>query len=124
MMKSVRNTLERNEFFFDYAYEARVIKVSGCGNNHIVRHKTLSVEVEELLLLKRADRILCAQNGFAQRIVLPEILGKKFVDQVIRIVLVHLDFFKDHTFFAVDVLFGEDRIQDQIAQNIYCNRQV
>src|SRR5215470_3694749 len=40
------------------------------------------------------------------------------MDQVIGIVLVHLDLFQDHAFFAGDVFGLENGIEDKVAENI------
>ena len=56
--------------------------------------------------------------------VLPEILGKDFMHQIIRIVLIHLDLFQNHALFAGNVLGIESWIEDQVAQNVDGNRQM
>src|SRR5215470_5130319 len=55
---------------------------------------------------------------------LPEILREDFVNEVVGIVLVHLNFFENDPAFAGDVLIIKNRIQNQIAQNIERNRQM
>ncbi len=59
-----------------------------------------------------------AQDRLAERMILPEILGKDFVDEIVGIIFVHLDLFDDHAAFADDVGGIEDGIQNQVAQNI------
>src|SRR5207253_11416799 len=56
--------------------------------------------------------------------ILPEILREDFMDEVVRIVLIHLNFFEDDSPHAASILDGEDWVQHQIAQDIYRNRQV
>src|SRR5438132_12261633 len=56
--------------------------------------------------------------------ILPEILREDFMDEVVRIVLIHLNFFEDDSPLAANILDGEDWVQHQIAQDIYRNRQV
>ena len=51
--------------------------------------------------------------------VSPEILREDFVDEVIRVVLVHLDFFQDDPAFLPDVLHIEDRPQHQVAEHVH-----
>ena len=46
------------------------------------------------------------------------------MDEVIGIVLVHLQLFEDHALFLVDVLFAEQRIQDQVGQDVEGQRQM
>src|SRR5271167_3625919 len=52
--------------------------------------------------------------------VLEEILGEDFVDEIIGIIFVHFDLFHDDAAFAGDVGGIEDWVQNQVAQNIEC----
>ena len=55
--------------------------------------------------------------------IFPEILGEDFVDEIVRIVFVHLDFFHDHAALAGDVGGIEHRVQNQVAENIERGRE-
>ena len=59
-----------------------------------------------------------------ERMVFPEILGEDFVDQVVGIVLVHLDLFEDDAALAADVLGIEDRVQHQVAEHVHGDGQM
>ncbi len=48
----------------------------------------------------------------------PEILREKLVDQILRIVLGHADFFLDHALLAFDVVIRELRIEDHIGNDV------
>src|SRR5262249_18516591 len=63
-------------------------------------------------------------DGLAQRMVTPEVLDEDFVDEVIGIVLIHLDLFQNYAEFTADILGIENRIQHQVAQNVERDRQV
>ena len=76
------------------------------------------------LLIEAAHRVLGSGDGLAQRMIFPEILREDLVDQVIGIVLIHLDLFQDHPALAPQIGEIEDRVQHQIAEHIHCNRQV
>src|SRR6266404_1209923 len=56
--------------------------------------------------------------------VLPEILSEDLMDEVIGIVLIHLDFFQDDATLASDVLGIENRIQHQVAEHVERNRKM
>src|SRR6185312_16804164 len=56
--------------------------------------------------------------------ILPKILSEDFMNEVVGIVLVHLDLFENHAALARDVLVIKDRIQHQIAQNVERNREM
>src|SRR5205085_11712191 len=47
----------------------------------------------------------------AQCMVLPEVLGKDLMDQIIRIVLIHLDLFQDDALFPRNIFGIEDGVQ-------------
>src|SRR5580700_197331 len=56
--------------------------------------------------------------------IFPETLGKDFVDEVVGVVLVHLDLFEDDAAFAGDILVSEIGIQYQVAENFKRQRHV
>ena len=47
--------------------------------------------------------------------IFPKVLREDFVNQVIGVVLVHLDLFKNHAAFTDDVFVREDGIEHKIA---------
>src|SRR5204863_5357149 len=66
-----------------------------------------------------SDRIFGAEDGLAQWLVLPEILGEDLMYQIIWIVLVHLDLFEDHALLSADVVWLENRIQDEVTEHVH-----
>src|SRR5580765_1391672 len=56
--------------------------------------------------------------------ILPEILCEDFVDDVIRIVLIHLDFFENHTALPLDVFRLKDWTEYKVAQYVQCDRKM
>ena len=50
--------------------------------------------------------------------IFPEILGKDLVDEVIGIILVHLDLFEDHAALAGNVVCRECGVQHQVGENL------
>ena len=56
--------------------------------------------------------------------IFPETLREDFVDEIVGIVLVHLDFFENHAALAGNVAGIEDRMQHEIAQNVHGERKV
>ncbi len=101
-----------------------MVEITRCGDDHVVWRKALSIKIEYIVLLKGADCFFCPQNRFSESVVFPEILGEDFVDEVIRIVLVHFDLFQNHAFFAGNIFGGEHRVEYEIAQNIDRHRHV
>ncbi len=123
-MEAVGYARQSGKLGFDQVDEFAVVQISRRGDDHVIRRKALPVEVEYVVLLEGTDSFLGAQNRFAESVVFPEILCEDFVDEVIRIVLVHLDFFQNHAFFAGNIFGGEHRIEYEIAQNINRHRHV
>ena len=56
--------------------------------------------------------------------ILPEVLGKDLVDEIVGIILVHFDLFQNDAPLTSDILNGEDRVEYQIAEYVESNRQV
>ncbi len=56
--------------------------------------------------------------------ILPKILRKNLMHEVIGVVLIHLDLFHDHAPLAGNVIYIEDGIQHQIAEHIHGNGHV
>src|SRR3954451_13654957 len=95
-----------------------MIKISGSRDNDVVGRKPVSVRVENRWPLKPLNRLFGAEDRLAKRMVLPEILCEDLVDQIIGVILVHLDFFHDDAALAANVGVIEYRVQDQIAEDI------
>ena len=62
------------------------------------------ISFEHGLAFKAFHGFFGSEDGLAEGMVFPKILGEDFVDEVVRIVLIHLDLFEDHAAFAGDVL--------------------
>ena len=56
--------------------------------------------------------------------ILPEALREDFVDEVVGVVLVHLNFFEDDAALAGNIAGIEDRVKREIAEHIHGERQV
>ena len=56
--------------------------------------------------------------------IAPEPFREDLVDQIVGRVLDHLDLFEDHLLLALDVFFGEERIADQIGEDVDRERQM
>ena len=90
----------------------------GGGYDDVAGREAVSIGLEHGLTLEFLHRFFCAQDWLAEGMIFPEILGKDFVDEVVGIVLVHLDLFENHAAFAGDILGGERRMQNQIGENL------
>ncbi len=104
--------------------ELIVVEMSGGGDDNVSGSEAVRVSVEHGLALEFLYRFFGAQDRLAQGMIFPEILGEDFVDEVVGVVLVHLDFFEDDAALAGDVLGGERRVQNQVGENIKCNRNM
>src|SRR5215469_18085729 len=121
---AVRDRLESGKTLLNQVNKFCVIQVPRSGDDDVVRPEPLPIETEQVFLPERAYCLLGSQNGFAQWMIFPEVLGEDLVDEVVGIVFVHLDLFQDHALFAHDVFGIEYRIQDQVAQDIDGDRQM
>ena len=99
-------------------------QITGGADDQVSGLEAAAVHVEQQVALEAAHCFLGAEDRLAERVIFPEILREDLMDQVVRIILVHLDLFEDDAPLTVDVLKVEDRIQDQVAQHIHCNRKV
>ncbi len=54
----------------------------------------------------------------AERVVFPESLGEDFVDEIVGVVLVHLDLFEDDAALAGDFIAGEDGVEHEVGEHI------
>ncbi len=111
-MEAVAHGLHTGKVLGHKFDEAFVIQMARRRDDHVSRRKALAIEVEDGSALEALDGVSSPQNRTSQRVILPEVLGKNFVDEVVRVVLVHLDFFKDYPALSADVLVIKNRIQD------------
>ena len=102
----------------DQVDEGVVLEVAGGGEDHVACREALPIEADEGVLFEAADGFVGAEDGLAEGVVLPEILGKDLVDEVVGVVLVHLDLFEDDAALAGDVLGGEDRVEDEVGEDV------
>src|ERR1700756_4638967 len=56
--------------------------------------------------------------------ILPEVLREDLMDEVVGVILIHLDFFHDHAAFPGDVGGIEYGIEHQVAENVERHRDV
>src|SRR5262245_26669870 len=99
-----------------------MLKMTGGGDHQIPRREFFAIEVEQRGLLQAAYRFFRSQDRLAERMILPEALDEDLMDEVIRIVFIHLDLLKDHPLFTGDVLVFKERVEYQIADHINRNR--
>src|ERR1051325_9778398 len=99
------------EMLADQIHKMLMIQMSSRSNDHVPRNKTLSIKIDDRCALEAPNRIAGAQNRTAERVVFPKVLSKDFMNEVVGIVLIHLDFFQDDTAFTRDVLRIKCRIK-------------
>ena len=64
------------------------------------------------------------QDGPAERVTFPDLRGEEVMDQVVGRVLHHLDLLEHNRLFALELLGVEDRVQEDVGQEIDRERQV
>ena len=101
-----------------------VIEVSDRDHHEIRRDVGLREIVAQRFLIEGADARRRAENRPPERMVVPETLGEQLVDQVVGRVLDHLDLFEDDLLLALDVFVQEQRVGDQVRQDLDRQRQM
>jgi len=91
--------------------------MSGGGYDNIAGREPVGIGVEHGLALEFLYGFFGPQDGFAERMIFPEVLGEDFVDEIIGIVFVHFNFFEDDAALAGNVLGSESWVQNQIGEN-------
>jgi hypothetical protein len=104
----------------DLGDEGVVVEMAGGGEDHVARRETAGVVVEDDLLVEAGDSLGGAQDGAAEGVAFPEVLGEGFVDEVVGVVLVHFDLFEDDPLLASNVLRGEGGVEDEVSQKVKC----
>src|SRR6185312_12565889 len=117
-VKTIGHGFHIRKMLGNHFHELRMIQISGSGDDHVTRRKSLAIKIKHRSAVEFLDRVASAKDRPTQGMILPEILGKDFVDEVIGIVFAHLDLFENHAALAADVLRIENRIQHQVAENI------
>src|SRR5579884_2632821 len=117
-MKAIRPALQNRELLPHQLYQMLVLEIPRGANDHVVGDKETAIVIEQELMLESPYCLFCAKDRLAKRVILPEILGEDLVHEVIGIVLVHLDFFEDDAPFASDFLFVENRVQNDVADDV------
>ncbi len=112
------------EMFDHQVHELFVLQMAGGTNDHVAGSKSLLVEIPHRIAFEFLYRVFGSQDRLAQRMILPEILGEDFMDQIVRIVLIHLDLFQNHAPLASDILRVKDRVQHQVAEHVHGDRQM
>src|SRR5580692_8589563 len=85
-MKSVLDRLHVLEVFGHKLHELLMLQIPRRADNQIAGCETLPVETEDGIALEGFHRFLGSKDRLAQRVILPEILGKDLVDEVVRAV--------------------------------------
>src|SRR5262245_48971953 len=123
-VKAVCGRLHLIEMFRDQLNKLPVIQIPRGRNDEITRNETLPVEIKHKRLLKPFHGFLGAEDRLSEWMVLPEVLSENFMDEVVRIVLVHLDFFQNHSALADNVVHRKYGVQDEIRKHVEGDGQV
>ena len=109
---------ERGEFFGDGLDELVVVELSGGGEDHVAATEALAVVAEEGVLVEGGDGFRGAEDGLAEGLVFPEVLGEELVDEDVGVVFVDFDFLEDDAALALDVGMGEGGVEDQVGEDV------
>src|SRR5213596_2779054 len=91
----------------------------------MMRGGTYSSEVgEHRRAIVTVHGLARAEDRASERMALPELCGEEVMDQVVGRVLHHLDLLEHNRLFALELLGVEDRVQEDVGQEIDRERQV
>ena len=82
------------------------------------RGEAAAVMVEDRLLREAADRFDGAEDGAAEGVIFPEVLGEGLVYKIVGVVLIHLDLFQDDALLTSQIGLRKLWMQHQVAQDI------
>jgi hypothetical protein len=101
-----------------------VIEEAGRGDHQLAPPVPVVVELPQRLHAHGLDRLPGSQDRAAVRVPLPERLAVQLEDEVVGGVLHGRDLFQDHLALQFQVLGPEERVQDQVRQDLQGVRQV
>src|SRR5664280_535198 len=90
------------------------------GEDHVAWSEAAGVKVEDDLLGEAGYGLDGAEDGAAEGMALPEVLSKGLVDEVVGVILVHLDLFEDDALLAGNVVRREGGMEDEVGQKVKC----
>ncbi len=105
-------------------HQASVIQIAGGGDQDIGRRVITPVIIADHPLIERANGVLAADDGLAERMILIEIAGEDIVQKIFGIVHLHLQLFQDDALFLLDVLFAKQRVAHHVGQDVEGQRQM
>ena len=114
----VRAGLERTEFLLDKGYEFVVVEVAGSGEDHVLRGKAALMVAEDGIASEAGDSFGGAEDRTSDGMILPEFSGECFVDEVVGVVLVHLNFFQDDALLALKVGLREVGVKNEVGEDV------
>src|SRR2546422_865793 len=88
------------------------------------RHVLLAEVGEHRRAIVTVHRLARAEDRASERMALPELCGEEVMDQVVGRVLHHLDLLEHNRLYALELLGVEDRVQEDVGQEIDRERQV
>ena len=101
-----------------------VLHVPHGGNHQVVPPVALLEELQNLCALECVDGVPRPEDGHAQGVPLPEMLLEDVVDVLVGRVLHHADLLEDDGFLLVDVIEVEQRVDEDVGQQVDGQREV
>src|SRR2546422_139287 len=114
------------------ALEARAEQLDDTVMGDVARHRDddsrwdvlLGEMAERRLAVIAGHRLAGSQDRAAERVPLPNLRGEEIVDDVVGRVLYHLDLLEDHRLLTLELVGVEERVEQNIRQQIDRERQV
>ena len=117
-------SIEALEARVEELHDAIVGDVARDRDDDPARHVLLGEVAERRLAIVPGDRLTAAQDRAAQGVPGPDLPCEQIVDDVVGRVLDHLDLLQDDRFLALQLVGVEERVQEDVGQEIDGERQV
>src|SRR2546421_12644657 len=108
-------------FPYTTLFRSIVLDVAGSSDDEMIGRKPILIASAKRVAIEFFNGFRRAQNGAAERMTGPEAARKNLVEQIFRVVQVHLDFFEDHLALFLQVLGIELRTKNQVGNDIEGN---
>ena len=118
---TVRNLRERA---FEQRLHVVVLEIADGDHYEVLGHVGVAKILLQGVAIEGVDAGGGAENRTAERMAAPEAFGENLVDQIVGRVLDHLDLFEDDLLFFLDVVVSQQRIADQVGEDLHGEREV
>ena len=112
------------ELALNQFHRLAVSDIAGGGYDEVIRREPILKAGAKSFAIEAADRFRGTQNGPAEGMFGPKAPSENLMEEIFRIVQVHLDFFKDNLALFPDVVGVKLRAENKIGDDVEGDGQV